>query len=336
MYGIVANTILLNIEAFIVLPKFVVSHSSADLRRQARVAVYAIGGNALSDPTSRKSSKKVLEKVMDDIINLLEAGYRLLITHGNGPQVGDLLMLEETCLIERTRVGLDEWVAATQGMIGHTLSLNLERHLSKKHRPERTAVVLTRVEVDEGDIAFAAPTKPVGPVLDEDTIARMDWDVATTAHGARRVVPSPKPLRILDLEVINSLLELNAVVICAGGGGIPVVMDGDPRGVAAVIDKDRVSALLACDLKADLLVFSTGVDAVRRDFGLDSEEVILEMDVDLAQELLNEGQFPAGSMGPKVEAMIEARINSETVNIVLCQPGDVLGAVRGDCGTRLL
>jgi carbamate kinase len=273
---------------------------------------------------------------MEDIINLLEAGYRLLITHGNGPQVGDLLMLEETCLIERTRVGLDEWVAATQGMIGHTLSLNLERHLSKKHRPERTAVVLTRVEVDENDSAFAVPTKPVGPVLDEDTISEMDWDVATTAYGARRVVASPKPLRILDLEVINSLLELNAVVICAGGGGIPVVMDEGLRGVAAVIDKDRVSALLACDLEADLLVFSTGVDAIRRDFGLDSEEVILEMDVDLARGLLNEGQFPAGSMGPKVEAMIEARANSETVNIVLCQPGDVLGAVRGDCGTRLL
>jgi carbamate kinase len=336
MHGIFANTKLLNIETFIVLPKFVVSQSTADSRRQARIAVYAIGGNALSDPTSRSSSKEVLEKVMDDIINLLEAGYRLLITHGNGPQVGDLLMLEETCLIERTRVGLDEWVAATQGMIGHTLSLNLERHLSKKHRPERTAVVLTRVEVDEGDIAFAAPTKPVGPILDEDTIARMDWDVATTVHGARRVVPSPKPLRILDLEVINSLLELNAVVICAGGGGIPVVMNGGLRGVAAVIDKDRVSALLASDLGADLLVFSTGIDAVRRDFGLDSEEVILEMDVDSAQALLNEGQLPVGSMGPKVEAMIEARLNSETVNIVLCQPGDVLGAVRGDCGTRLI
>ena len=301
-----------------------------------RVAVYAIGGNALSDSSGMVQADSVLNAVMDDIVNLLEAGFRVVITHGNGPQVGDLLLLEETSMAERQRNGLDEWVAATQGMIGHSLSLNLEKHLMNKHRPERTAVVLTRVEVDEDDIAFAAPTKPVGPVLDEDTISEMDWDVATTVNGPRRVVASPSPIRILDIDVINSLLDLNAVVFCCGGGGIPVVADVGLTGIAAVIDKDRVSALLACEVDADVLVISTAVDAIYRDFGEASQQSLSMISSQEAKEMIERGQLPPGSMGPKVEAMLHAREFSQAMTIVLCQPGEAISAVRGDSGTTLV
>jgi len=301
-----------------------------------RVAVYAIGGNALSDTSGMLQENTVLNAVMEDIVNLLEAGFSVVITHGNGPQVGELLLLEEASMAERQRNGLDEWVAATQGMIGHSLSLNLEKHLMNKHRPERTAVVLTRVEVDKDDIAFAAPTKPVGPILDEDTIVEMDWDVATTVNGPRRVVASPPPIRILDIDVINSLLDLNAVVFCCGGGGIPVVDDVGLTGIAAVIDKDRVSALLACEVDADVLVISTAVDSVYRDFGESNQQSLSTISSQEAKQMIESGDLPPGSMGPKVEAMVHAREFSKDMTIVLCQPGEAISAVRGDSGTTLL
>lgn len=300
------------------------------------VAVYAIGGNALSDVGAPGNEAIVLDKVMGDVVNLLEAGFRVVITHGNGPQVGDLLLLEETSLSEPKRRELDEWVAATQGMIGHSLALNLEKHLMKKNRPERTAVLLTRVEVDREDSAFSSPSKPVGPILEEDTIAKMNWDVATTVNGPRRVVASPQPIKILDIDVINSLLGLNAVVICCGGGGIPVQLDDAIRGIPAVIDKDRVSALLAIEVNADVFVVSTAVDAVRKDFAGPNEQIIRELSINEAKNMVDSGELPPGSMGPKVEAMVMAKESNSEMNVVLCQPGDALAAVRGDVGTRLI
>ena len=300
------------------------------------VAVYAIGGNALSDVGAPGNEAIVLDKVMGDVVNLLEAGFRVVITHGNGPQVGDLLLLEETSLSEPKRRELDEWVAATQGMIGHSLALNLEKHLMKKNRPERTAVLLTRVEVDREDSAFSSPSKPVGPILEEDTIAKMNWDVATTVNGPRRVVASPQPIKILDIDVINSLLGLNAVVICCGGGGIPVQLDDAIRGIPAVIDKDRVSALLALEVNADVFVVSTAVDAVRKDFAGPNEQIIRELSINEAKNMVDSGELPPGSMGPKVEAMVMAKESNSEMNVVLCQPGDALAAVRGDVGTRLI
>ena len=187
-----------------------------------RTVVYAIGGNALSSPQGGKEHETalVLAKVMSDVIDLLEAGWRVILTHGNGPQVGHLMSLDASQPME-------EWVAATQGMIGHSLSINLDSILLKRARPESTAVVLTRVEVDPSDEAFAFPTKPVGPILSDKQVMAEDWDIAETVNGPRRVVASPKPLRILDLEVIRSLIDRSAIVICCGGGGIPVVNKGE-------------------------------------------------------------------------------------------------------------
>lgn len=293
--------------------------------------VYALGGNALESPSgdSQEESALVLAKVMSDVIDLLEAGWRVVLTHGNGPQVGHLLSLDQS-------IGLDEWVSATQGMIGHELSINLDSILARRGRPERTAIVVTRVEVDATDPGFMWPTKPVGPVLNDDDVMSKDWDIAQTENGARRVVASPLPMRILDLDVIQALVSQRAIVICGGGGGIPVVKKGDHFvGVPAVVDKDRLSALLAIKLQADALIISTAVDAIRTDFGNENEVVHLKLTVDEVMKYMAEGEFPSGSMGPKVASLAEAAVHVPGLLSVLCQPGDALGALRGQLGTTI-
>lgn len=297
----------------------------------SRTLVYAIGGNALSSPngSDNESSALALAKVMSDVIDLLEAGWKVILTHGNGPQVGHLMSLDAS-------LAMDEWVAATQGMIGHTLSINLDSILLKRSRPESTAVVLTRVEVDPQDEGFAFPTKPVGPVLSDRQVMSEDWDIAETVNGPRRVVASPKPMRILDLGVIRSLIKKSAIVICCGGGGIPVVKKGDYyHGVPAVIDKDRLSSLLAIEMEVDALVISTAIDAVRTGFGTEDEEIHAGISVDEAENYLNKGEFPSGSMGPKIDSLIEFAKSRAGAKSVLCQPGDALKALRGDGGTTI-
>lgn len=297
----------------------------------SRTLVYAIGGNALSSPngSDNESSALALAKVMSDVIDLLEAGWKVILTHGNGPQVGHLMSLDAS-------LAMDEWVAATQGMIGHTLSINLDSILLKRSRPESTAVVLTRVEVDPQDEGFAFPTKPVGPVLSDRQVMSEDWDIAETVNGPRRVVASPKPMRILDLGVIRSLIKKSAIVICCGGGGIPVVKKGDYyHGVPAVIDKDRLSSLLAIEMEVDALVISTAIDAVRTGFGTEDEEIHTGISVDEAENYLNKGEFPSGSMGPKIDSLIEFAKSRAGAKSVLCQPGDALKALRGDGGTTI-
>ncbi|MDA0926107.1 MAG: carbamate kinase, partial [archaeon] len=185
----------------------------------SKLAVYALGGNALQTPDGDKEeTASVLAKVMSDVVDLLEMDWGVVVTHGNGPQVGHFLALDR----DRSH-GLDAWVAATQGTIGHQLSLHLQSILERRRRPERTVVVLTHTEVDADDEGFSLPTKPVGPVLDAATVMSADWDIAQTIHGARRVVASPAPVRVVEIDVIRHLVSLQAVVICGGGGGIPIV-----------------------------------------------------------------------------------------------------------------
>ena len=163
-----------------------------------------------------------------------------------------------------------------------------------------------------------------------------DWDIATTIHGPRRVVASPSPTSILDLDVIRTLVEQRAVVICGGGGGIPVTeRDRQYNGIPSVIDKDRLSSLLAVDLEAEALIISTGVAAVYTNFGQDSQEEHRHLTVVEAQQFLDDGQFPAGSMGPKIKSMIDAVRALPTMRSILCQPGDALSAMRGEAGTTL-
>ena len=299
-----------------------------------RVAVYAIGGNALSSPTgdSDGKSEEVLARVMSDVVDLLEAGWSVVLTHGNGPQVGHLMQLDEN--VTQT---MDTWVAATQGMIGHSLSINLDSILNKRRRPERTACVITRVEVDPSDSGFRLPTKPVGPVLNDKVVMSADWDIAETKIGPRRVVASPLPMNILDLEVIRKLVELKAVVICGGGGGIPVIRkEKHFVGVPAVIDKDRLSALLAIKLQADALIISTATDCVKTGFGTDKEISHSVLTIDECEKFSDSGEFPAGSMGPKIGSLVEAALHNPNLKSILCQPGDALKALKGEAGTTIL
>ncbi len=300
----------------------------------SRVAVYAIGGNALASPTGTTDgeSERILAHVMSDVVDLLEAGWGVVLTHGNGPQVGHLMALDT----EMTN-SMDAWVAATQGMIGHGLALNLDSILSRRQRPERTATIVTRVLVDADDPGFLYPTKPVGPVLSAKVVMEADWNIAETSIGPRRVVASPLPMEVIDLPVIQKMVDLHAVVICGGGGGIPVVRKGNHfTGVPAVIDKDRLSALLAIKLEAEVLIISTAIDAVRTGFGTDEERSHARLSLDECEAFLEAGEFPPGSMGPKIGSLMEAALHRPGLQAILCQPGDALDALRGNAGTTIV
>jgi|TARA_B100001741_G_C16553095_1_gene600577 carbamate kinase len=304
-----------------------------------KLALYSIGGNALSDPSKPKDLQDngALKLVLEDVIDLLEAGFNVVLTHGNGPQVGDLLALEESGLdSKRVRTDLSTWVAATQGMIGHELSMELDSLLDIKSRPERTAVVLTRVLVDENDFAFVRPTKPVGPVLDKENKMINEWKVVETEKGLRRVVASPHPIEVLDLELISKLVDLGAVVICGGGGGIPIAIDGTWKGVPSVIDKDRFSALLTISLEADVFITSTAVEHIEIGYGTKNSKKITEITLNDLKKLFQNGEFPEGSMGPKVEAMMSVVKKSEKTRVVLCSPGNALKTLRWESGTNII
>lgn len=296
--------------------------------------MYAIGGNALASPTGGDDgqSERILAHVMSDVVDLLESGWGVVLTHGNGPQVGHLMALD-TDLTQP----MDAWVSATQGMIGHGLALNLDSILSKRQRPERTATIVTRVLVDGNDPGFSKPTKPVGPVLNAQTVMEADWDIAETKIGPRRVVASPLPMEIIDLPVIQKLVDLHAVVICGGGGGIPIAKKGQHFiGVPAVIDKDRVSALLAIKLQAEALIISTAIDAVRTGFGTEEEKSHRTLTLDECEMHMEAGEFPAGSMAPKIGSLMEAALHQPGLQAILCQPGDALEALRGKAGTTIV
>ena len=296
-----------------------------------KVVVYAIGGNALSSPTEKdhQESSLVLAKVISDVIDLMEAGWRVVLTHGNGPQVGHLMSLDAS-------QPMDEWVAATQGMIGHSIAINMQSIINKRNRPETTSVLLTRVLVDAEDKAFKFPTKPVGRVLSDEQVMKEDWDIAETVNGPRRVVASPKPIEILDLEVIKSLLNSGVIVICCGGGGIPVIVEGNNlKGVAAVIDKDHLSSLLAVNINASALIISTAVDCLKKNFGKDDEEDISELSLQEAKKLIENGEFPNGSMGPKVQSLIDAVTADSKMMCVICSPGNAVKSLRRESGTLI-
>ena len=299
-----------------------------------KVVVYAIGGNALQSPVAKDAheSSEILAKVMSDVVDLLESGWGVILTHGNGPQVGHLMQLDE-----QVSHNMDEWVSATQGMIGHSLALHLDSILLRRRRPERTACIITRVEVDSNDSGFTLPTKPVGPILSDKLVMTADWDIAETIDGPRRVVASPMPMSVLDIEVIRKLVELRAVVICGGGGGIPLIkQDNHYVGVPAVIDKDRLSALIAIKLNANALIISTAVDSVKTGFGTPAEVSHRELNLDQCESYMANGEFPSGSMGPKIGSLMEAALHNPSLTAILCQPGDALKSLRGEAGTKIV
>jgi carbamate kinase len=294
--------------------------------------VVAIGGNALIAAGEDGSWEQQLghaRTIAEEVVALRAAGHELVLTHGNGPQVGALALQQESGDVPA--FPLDALTAMTQGQIGYLLSLAVAQV-----DPELPMVaLLTRVLVDPDDPAFETPTKPVGPFYDAERARALalerGWTVAEDAgRGWRRVVPSPRPLAVLGADHVPLLLERGAVVVAAGGGGIPVTREG--AGVAGVIDKDRCSAELALAVGADLLVLCTGVPRVALDFGTRWERELAVITVADAERALAEGEFPPGSMGPKVEAAGRF-VEGGRGRAVITAPGRLQAAVDGDDGT---
>lgn len=280
----------------------------------ARLAVVAFGGNALLRSEDRGTQEEQIARAKQAarwLAEIVRSGSKLVVVHGNGPQVGNILVQAEEASTKIPPQSLDVAVAQTEGSMGFMLQLAIRNRLESIGRPTEVATVLTEVEVDPNDPAFKRPTKPIGPFFTRYRAEALERDLGWTmredaGRGWRHVVPSPKPLKIMNVETIVHMLEAADVVIAAGGGGIPVVKgrDGQWRGIEAVIDKDYASSLLACELKADVFIVLTGVAKVSLDFGKPAQREVDQLTVAEAERYLREGQFPAGSMGPKIEAAI--------------------------------
>ena len=301
--------------------------------------VVAVGGNAIVKAGQAGTWEEQLANVREiaaAVLALRAQGHEVVLTHGNGPQVGALMLQQALGRREAPPLPLDALIAATQGQIGYLL----ESAFAALDPAVPIAVLLSRVLVDPDDPAFADPTKPVGPFYTEEEARHraetLGWDVAPDAgRGWRRVVASPHPLEVLGSEHAVALLERGTVVISCGGGGIPVARRGDEVvGVAGVIDKDRCSERLAVGVGADALVLLTGVARVALDFGTRWEREVGHLTVEDVQRGLREGQFPAGSMGPKVEsAMRFVQESGRPAGALITSAERLVAAVAGDDGT---
>ncbi|MGE0230394.1 MAG: carbamate kinase [Flavobacteriaceae bacterium] len=296
--------------------------------------VVALGGNALlrrNEPLTDHNQRTNIRHAARVLSELVDEGHTLVITHGNGPQVG-LLALQASS-IENSAFPLDVLDAESAGMIGYVIELEMRNRQPQRH----FATLITQVTVDRKDPAFIKPTKPIGPVYDESAARRHSaergWKIAPDGKGWRRVVPSPKPVSILEAPVIKGLIERNVIVICAGGGGIPVseLADGTLTGVEAVVDKDYSSALLASQIAADMLLLLTDVDAVYSGFGTPRQRALKT----IAADTISSADFASGSMGPKVGAAIEFATSTRNP-AAIGKMEEALGIVRGECGTRIM
>jgi len=310
-----------------------------------RLSIVAMGGNSLIsadlDPTV-ENQFHLAAKAVKPIADLIESGERLVITHGNGPQVGFMALRSELSREHIHEVPLDSLVANTQGSLGYMVQRALGEEFRRRKFKHEVVSIITEVEVFPDDDAFEKPTKPIGRFYSDDesdTLAmERGWDMVYVENlGWRRVVPSPIPHKIVQLPTIRRLLDQGVTVVCCGGGGIPVVRsdDGSISGIEAVVDKDRISALLGAEIGADRLFLTTGTDAIYRNFATPERERIEELTIQKARAMADEGHFPAGSMGPKVEAAI-AFVESGGKEAVICSPPQLVSAFGGTSGTRVL
>jgi carbamate kinase len=309
-----------------------------------KLAVVAFGGNALLRPEDRGTQEEQIARAKQAarwLAEIVAQGYRLIVVHGNGPQVGNILIQAEEASTKVPPQTLDLAVAQTEGSMGFVLQQAIRNRLESIGRSVQVTTVLTEVEVDPTDVAFKRPTKPIGPFFTRYRAEALERDLGWTmredaGRGWRHVVPSPRPLRILNVAMIVHILNGADVVIAAGGGGIPVVRgrDGQWRGVEAVIDKDFASALLAAELKADLYVILTGVAKVALDFGKPTQRTIDRLTLVEAEKHLRDGQFPAGSMGPKIEAAIQF-VRATEREVLITDVEHLRDALAGKDGTRV-
>jgi carbamate kinase len=308
--------------------------------------VIAIGGNSLIPDADHKSVQDqyaAAAETDDHIASLVEQGWDVAISHGNGPQVGFILRRSEMSSSELHEIPLDYCGADTQGAIGYMLQQNLVNDFRQRGINKSVATVVTQVEVDASDPAFGSPSKPIGSFMDEaEATKRRDeegWDIKEDAgRGWRRVVASPAPMRIVELAVIKQLLDAGVATIAVGGGGIPVVTNeaGDLEGIAAVIDKDLASALLASQVDADLLLISTAVEQVAINFGKPNEEWVSQFTVAEVKQYLAEGShFAEGSMAPKMRAVVQF-MEAGGKEALITNPQNLERAMAGETGTRIV
>ncbi|MDR2727337.1 MAG: carbamate kinase, partial [Deltaproteobacteria bacterium] len=310
-----------------------------------RTVVVAIGGNALVQQNQRGTFAEQLANVQesaDTLAELVRRGYRLIVTHGNGPQVGNLYLRTDIRDEPLTAMPLDVCGAETQGQIGYVIETALTNALHRIGLDIPVVTVVTRVEVGADDPNFANPTKPVGPFYSraelEEKLAEKPFDyIEDSGRGFRRVVASPEPVVILQEQTIRALCASGTVVIAGGGGGIPVVRtsDGLYFGVEAVIDKDRTAALLASVIQADFLLILTGVEKVAINFNKPDMQEFDRMTVSEAAGYLAAGQFPPGSMGPKMEAAMRFAASGKGCAVITTLAG-AADALAGITGTRIV
>ena len=311
-----------------------------------RSAVVAIGGNSLIKDKLHQSVRDqyiAAGETCWHIASMIKDGWDVAIGHGNGPQVGFILRRSELAAHELHEVPLDVCGADSQGAIGYALAQNLDNDFRRLGIDRHAACVVTQMEVAADDPAFANPSKPIGSFMDEpQAIRRRDeegWSVVEDAgRGWRRVVPSPAPLRIVEIEAVRQLLSAGFVVITVGGGGIPVVADADGNlsGVAAVIDKDLASSLLATEIGAELLMITTAVEKVALRYGTPEQEWIDRMTLAQAKEYLADGtHFAAGSMAPKIAAVV-GFLERGGATAIITDPQNVERALEGETGTTIV
>jgi carbamate kinase len=310
-----------------------------------KTAVVALGGNAIIQKGQEGNIKQQFtntRKTLTGIMELIKRGYHPVITHGNGPQVGNLFLMVEATKDVVPSLPLGVCVADTQGQMGYMIQQSLQNRLTQEGYDYQVITVVTQVVVDRNDPAFAHPTKPIGPFYSQEEGKHIEqersWKVVEdSGRGYRLVVPSPMPLRIVEIDVIRMLLEDEVIIIAAGGGGIPVVADADGayQDVDVVIDKDLASSVLASEIQADLLVILTGVDKVAINFNTPEQKTFEELHSDEAMAYLHQGHFPAGSMGPKIQAAVNFIRNGGKEVLITSIP-KVGAALEGQAGTRIL
>ncbi|MGB5984382.1 MAG: carbamate kinase [Desulfobacterales bacterium] len=303
------------------------------------ILLIAFGGNALIQKGQKGTAKEQfanLETPMAQVARLSRS-YRIVVTHGNGPQVGNLLLQQEACDAV-PKMPLEIIGAMTQGQIGYMIESSLDTALMAQgiETEQPFVTLITYVVVDEADPAFENPTKPIGPVYTAQEATGLPYRLMETDKGLRRVVASPKPVTIVEHREIKRLVELDFIVICCGGGGIPVIRaDRKFRGVEAVIDKDLASAVLARELRADLFIIASDVPGAAINWGRADQEILGKVSAARLKQHLAAGQFPKGSMAPKIDALLEFH-QATGQRGVICHLNEIEAAVAGRAGTEIV
>ena len=303
------------------------------------IMLVAFGGNALIQSGQKGTAEEQFENLKLTMRQMakLSQKYKIVITHGNGPQVGNLLLQQESCDAV-PKMPLEIIGAMTQGQIGYMIESSLDTAFMEmgENDQQHFVTLITYVVVDENDPGFQNPTKPIGPFYTAEEAKGLTYTLAKTDKGLRRVVASPEPLTIVEVREIKKLIEMDFIVICCGGGGIPVVRkDRKFRGVEAVIDKDLASSVLAQEIKADIFVIASDVEGAGINWGKPDQKMLRKVPLAEMDKYVKEGQFPAGSMGPKVDAVMQ--FTQATGNRgVICQLKDIEKAIAGEAGTEII